>query len=105
MPKEDNKVLKHNHGEKSLKFPFIIYADLESLLEKINTCHENPKKLSKTKINKHAASGYSLFTNFSFDTTKNKFNYYRGKDYMENFCLDLREHETKIINYEKNWYH
>ena len=34
MPKEDNKVLKYNHGEKSMKLHFIIYAGLESLLEK-----------------------------------------------------------------------
>ena len=34
MPNEDNKILKYNHGEKSMKAPFIIYADLESLLEK-----------------------------------------------------------------------
>ena len=27
MPKEDNKILKYNHGEKSIKFQFIIYAD------------------------------------------------------------------------------
>ena len=26
-PKEDNKVLKYNHGEKSMKVPFTIYAD------------------------------------------------------------------------------
>ena len=36
-PKEDNKILKYNHGEKSMKVPFIIYADLESLLVKMNT--------------------------------------------------------------------
>ena len=34
MPNEDNKILKYNHGEKSMKVPFIIYADLECLLEK-----------------------------------------------------------------------
>ena len=68
MPKEDNKVLKYSHGE--MKVPFIIYADLESLLEKMNTCHNNPKKSSTTKINKHTASGYSLFTNCSFDAIK-----------------------------------
>ena len=34
MPNEDNKILKYNHGEKSMRAPFIIYADLESLLEK-----------------------------------------------------------------------
>ena len=26
---------------------------------------------------------------------------YRGKNCMKNFCLDLREHATEIINYEK----
>ena len=44
MSKEDNKILKHNHGEKSIKVSFVIYANLESLLEKISTCHNNPKK-------------------------------------------------------------
>ena len=34
MPEEDNEILKCNQGEKSMKVPFIIYADLESLLEK-----------------------------------------------------------------------
>ena len=43
MPKEDNKILKYNHGEKSMKVPFIIYADIESSLKKMNTCHNNPK--------------------------------------------------------------
>ena len=70
MPKEDNKILKYNHGEKSMKVSFIIYADLESLLEKISTCHNNPKKSSTTKINKHTPSGYSFFTHCSFDATK-----------------------------------
>ena len=101
MPNEDNKILKHNHGEKSMKAPFIIYGDLESLLEKMNTCYDSPEKSSTTKINKHTASGYSLFTHCSFDKTKNKIDYDRGEDCMKKFCLDLRERVTKIINYEK----
>ena len=102
MLKEDNKILKCNHGEKSMKVPFIIYTDLESLLEKTNTCHNDPKKSSTTKMNKHTTpSGYSLFTHCSFDTTKNKLDYCKGKNFMNNFCLDLRGHAIKIINYEK----
>ena len=31
MPKEENKILKYNHGEKAMKVPFIVYADLMSL--------------------------------------------------------------------------
>ena len=84
MPKEDDKTLKYN--QKSMKVPFIIYGDMNSLLEKLATYHNNPKKLSITKINKHTAFGYSLFTHCSFDATKNKLHYYRNKDSMENFC-------------------
>ena len=101
MPEGYNKTLKYNEGEKSMKFPFIIYADLECLLEKMNTCHNNPKKPSTTRINKLTPSGNSLFTHCSFDTAKNKLDYYGGKNCMKNFCLDLREYATKIINYEK----
>ena len=101
MPEEDNKILKYNQGGKSMKLPFIIYADLESLLEKMSTCHNNPEKSSATKINEHTPSGCSLFTHCSFDATKNKLDYYRGKNCMKNICQDLREHVTKIINYER----
>ena len=101
MPKKDNKILKYNQGEKSMKVPFIIFADLESLLENINTCHNNPEKSSTTKINKYTPSAYSLFTHCSFDTTKNKLDYYRGKNCMKNVCLNLREHAAKKNNYEK----
>ena len=78
---------------------------LECLLEKMSTFHFNPKKSSTTKINKHTPSGYSLFTHFSFDTTKNKLDYYRDKNCMKNVCPDLKEHVTKIINYEEKERH
>ena len=69
-------ILKYNHGQKSLKLPFIIYADMESLLGKIDICHSNPEKSSTTKIKKHTASGYSLFTHCSFEVIKNNHDYY-----------------------------
>ena len=49
MPKKNNKILKYNHGEKPLKVRFIIYADLESLLKKIQSCQNNPEKSSTKK--------------------------------------------------------
>ena len=101
MPEQNNQILKYNQKDKSMKVPFIVYSDLECLLEKTNTCYNNPEKSSTTKINKHTPSGYSSFTHCSFDTAKNKLDYYRGKNCMKNFCLELREHVTKIINYEK----
>ena len=93
MPIKSNTIIKYNHGEKSIKMPFTIYADLECLLEKMDTCENDPNKSSTTKINKHAPSGYSIFTNCSFDESKHKISYYRGDDCMTKFF--------KIINYEK----
>ena len=101
MPTRDNNIIKFNHGEKSMKVPFIIYADLECLLEKMSNCINNPNELSTTKINEHIPSGYSIFTSSSFDKSKNKLNYYRGKNCMKKFCKDLKEHATRIINHEK----
>ena len=44
MPELDEKPLKYNHGEKSLKAPYVIYLDLECLLVKIVSCQNNPLK-------------------------------------------------------------
>ena len=85
MPTKDN-IIKYNRGEKPIKMPFTIYANLECLLEKIDTCENDPNKSYTTKINKHIPSGYSVFTHCSFDESKNKLNYYRGDDCMENFA-------------------
>ena len=85
MPTKDNNLIKYNQGEKSIKLPFVVYADLECLLEKMSTCQNNPGESSTTEINKHVPSGYSLFTYCSFDRTRNKLNHYRGKDCMKKF--------------------
>ena len=34
MPSPNNNLIKYNQGDKSLKLPFIIYADLECILKK-----------------------------------------------------------------------
>ena len=49
MPNEDNKIIKYNQGEKSIRYPFIIYADLECLLKKISICYNNHEKSQQLK--------------------------------------------------------
>ena len=58
MP-NDNKISKYNHGEKSLKVPFIIYADLECLLEKMHSRQNNFEKFYTEK--KNSAYAFWLF--------------------------------------------
>ena len=90
MSDKDNKILTYNHGEKSLKDLFMIYADLECLLEKCIHVKIIPKSLIQRKKTKYTPSGYSLFTNCLFNAAKNKLDCHRRKDSMEKFCKDFR---------------
>ena len=62
-----------------MKVLFIIYADLECLLRKIDTCQNNLEESFTEKKAEHTPSGYSCVTCCSFDKSKNKWSYYREK--------------------------
>ena len=100
MPDVDNNNLESKRRKKSLKYPFIVYADLECLLLKMNTCNNNPNMSYTTTKALHKPSGYSLLTSCSFDKSKNKPTYYRERDCMKRLCDDLKKHVTRITNYE-----
>ena len=42
MSSEDTKILEFHQNQKYDQVPFIIYADLEFLIEKIDGCKNNP---------------------------------------------------------------
>ena len=95
IPNENNKILKYNPEEKTLKVPFIIYADLECI------CQNSLEKSYTEKKVKNKPSGYARVTCSPFDNSKTEWTHYRGKDCIERFCKDLRDQAMKIINHEK----
>ena len=75
---------------------------------KMHSCQNNSKKSYTEKIYMNILSGYSLFTQYSFDATKNKHDWYRGQDCTKSFCKDLKKHVTNNklwTNYEENKCH
>ena len=58
MSSEDTKKLGFNL-DKTL---FLIYAVLESLIEKIDECKINPENSSTAKLGEHIPPGFSMFT-------------------------------------------
>ena len=72
MPTKLNKILKYNHGEKSLETVFVIYADLENLLIKKRSCQNNPNESYTERKAMHEPCGYSLDLVSSFDSKQNK---------------------------------
>ena len=101
MPKKGGNILKYSLGDKSLKAPFTIYADLECLLKKEQSCQSNSKNSYTQTKAKHKPLGHSLSLICSFDQTKNRHNFFRRKDCIKRFCNDLKELATEIINYEE----
>ena len=63
--------------------PYITYADIESLIKKIDGCANNPDKSSATKIGEYIPCGYSMSTILAFDSIKTKQTLYCEKDCMK----------------------
>ena len=47
--------------------PYIIYADIESLIKKVNGCANNPENFLTTKIGEHIPCECSMSTIWAFD--------------------------------------
>ena len=101
IPFEDTKILEFNQNRKFDKEPFIIYADLEFSIGKVNRYKNNPENSSTTKVSEPLPSGFSMSTILLFKDIENKHDLYWGKDCMKNFCKSLREHAMNIINFKK----
>ena len=98
MLSKDTKILEFNEYQKSDKAPFIIYADLEYLVDKIDRCKNNPQNSSTTNLTEYIPSNISISTIPSLKNIENKHDVYRGKDYMKKVCEFLREHAVEVIN-------
>ena len=66
------KILELNQYQKPVKAPFIIYADLECIIEKTDGCKNNPENSFTAKVNEHIPSGFSMSTISFFRSIENK---------------------------------
>ena len=86
--------------------PYIIYADIESLIRKIDGCANNPENSSATKIGEQGFARNMQISNpmstiWAFGHIENKHNLYFGKECIKKFYTSLREHAKNIFDFEK----
>ena len=71
--------------------PFIIYANIESLIKKIDGCANNPENSSKIKTGQHIPCVHSMSKIWGFDHIE--------KDCVKRFCTSKRKQEKNIIDF------
>ena len=67
LPKEGSSV-RFNHVGRSMRVPFVVYADFESRIIPINTCSPNEKQSFTKQYQKHIPSSYCYYIK-CFDET------------------------------------
>ncbi|XP_065639695.1 uncharacterized protein LOC136072408 [Hydra vulgaris] len=58
---EPNTMIEFNHFKKSMRVPFVVYADFESFIKPINTCTPNPNKSYTKQYQRHTPSSFSYY--------------------------------------------
>ena len=56
MPSEETEILEVNQYQKSDKAPFVIYADPECLIEKIDGCKNNRENPATIEVSEYIPS-------------------------------------------------
>ena len=67
MPKKGENILKFNNFHKQLPVPFVIYADLEAITERVQGCRPNNKRLYTDAYQKHEDCSYGYKVTCRYD--------------------------------------
>lgn len=102
MPGEEHKWLQFQNHFLSLKVPFVIYADFECFLAKVQGCESDPKTSHSTEISKHVPSGFCYVVVNSEGRCVRKSTVYRGENVVDVFLQRLLEEESTLNEVKKS---
>ena len=91
--KGKDDILKFSDYAKQLPVPFVIYADFESIEEKVNDCHTSTTDTAKCTPCGYGYKVVCVDPKYSKPTTV-----YRGRDVSKRFIEDLMREESYIKN-------
>ena len=98
LPSEGNNFLKfNNHGMKE-RLPFVVYADLECIIEKTEDSHRMGDIDSKLHMYQHhKVYSIAYYMHCSYDTSLSTYRYRRGAD-----CVSWFVNEMEILQTSPN---
>ncbi|XP_065678249.1 uncharacterized protein LOC136093209 [Hydra vulgaris] len=102
LPKP-NTMIKLNHFKKTMRVPFVVYADFESIIKPINTCAPNPNESYTKQYQKHTPSSFCYYIKcFDESVYQSKLVTFTAsnedEDVAQKFVNMLEEDVKKIYN-------
>ncbi|KAL9958769.1 hypothetical protein ACROYT_G035828 [Oculina patagonica] len=100
MPEDGENTLFFQNHNKQMRAPYVIYADFEALIRKIEGRERGPESKQKSyteKTEKHEACGFA-YTVVRSDGRNKRPVVYRGENAVEVFLNCLQEEEKTIRN-------
>ena len=91
MSSQNNNILQFNQYMMKDKMPYIIQADLESLIKIIDGYANIPKTLTP-KTGEHIPHASLMLIIYTFDSIESKDGLHHGEDCMKKFCTSLRDY-------------
>ena len=95
VPKR-GETISFKNFKKSMRVPFVIYADFEAVTEKIDSATPNPEKSYTEKYQKHTPSGFCYYVKKGGVENYAEPVVYRGEDCVEKFCTMIEEEVKEI---------
>jgi len=84
LPEKGKNCLEFKDFEKQMKVPFVIYADFETIAQRMDSCQPDPRKSSTTPTTRFEPCGFG----YQVDSIDNKHTkppvVYRGHDVSKN---------------------
>ena len=109
MPKWGSTI-EFKDGQKQFKVPFRMYADFESILDRMGPEgpgalplsspieSPNPNQPYTNEVNQHMPSGWCVYSKFAYGEVDNLLRLYRGKDCIETFCNYIRGEAHRLYH-------
>ena len=98
MPKQGSTV-EFKDGQNQFRVPFIMYADLESILEPMDPVEPgSPSQPYTNEVNQHTPSGWCVYSKFAYGDVDNPLRTYRGKDCIETFCNYIKGEARRLYH-------
>lgn len=98
MPTSENSIMKFKNFKFKQPVPFIMYCDLESILEK----YDDTNNVNTVKVQKHTAFSIAYYLHCSYNPEFSKFNLIQTNDCINEFGSDLHKIAQFVDKESKN---